>query len=138
MATAVAKERPVTPDKWKVILIMMVAVIAVSVGETLLAKGMKQTNAAPSGWLLQARATVNPYVICGTCLMALYFGMYMLALKWADLSFVLPLTAVSYLLGAALARCYLHEHVTPTRWLGALIIMLGVMVVGLGESGGHG
>ena len=70
--------------------------------------------------------------------MAAYFGLYMYALKSADLSFVLPLTAISYLLGAALARFYLHETVTPTRWIGALIITAGVVVVGLGESGSSG
>jgi drug/metabolite transporter (DMT)-like permease len=67
--------------------------------------------------------------------MALYFVLYMLALRWADLSFVLPLTALSYLLGAMLAKYYLHETVTPVRWLGAAIITLGVVVVGMGDSG---
>ena len=86
----------------------------------------------------RTRALLNWAVVCGTLLMAAYFGLYMLALKWADLSFVLPLTAISYLLGAALARFYLHENVTPARWLGALIITAGVVVVGLGESAGPG
>jgi drug/metabolite transporter (DMT)-like permease len=128
----------VTADKWRVIGVMVVATVAVSLGETLLAKGMKETNSAGPGLAAQARAVLNAPVLLGVLLMMAYFGLYMLALKWADLSFVLPLTAVSYLLGAALARFYLHEHVTPTRWLGALIITAGVVVVGLGESAGHG
>jgi drug/metabolite transporter (DMT)-like permease len=128
----------VAADKWKVIGIMLLATVAVSVGETLLAKGMKETNGVGPGLWAQLRAVVNGAVVCGTLLMMSYFGLYMLALKWADLSFVLPLTAVSYLLGAALARFYLHETVTPTRWIGALIITAGVIVVGLGETGGHG
>ena len=70
--------------------------------------------------------------------MASYFALYMFALKSADLSFVLPLTAISYLLGAGLSRYYLHEQVSPTRWIGALIITAGVIVVGLGESAGPG
>jgi drug/metabolite transporter (DMT)-like permease len=127
-----------TADKWKVIGIMFLATLAVSLGETLLAKGMKETNAVGPGIWTQLRATINGTVLCGMLLMMSYFGLYMLALKWADLSFVLPLTAVSYLLGALLARFYLHETVTPTRWLGALIITAGVIVVGLGETGGHG
>ena len=127
-----------TADKWRVIGVMLLATLAVSVGETLLAKGMKDTNAAGPGAWAQMRALLNWAVVCGTLLMAAYFGLYMLALKWADLSFVLPLTAISYLLGATLARFYLHEQVTPTRWIGALIITAGVIVVGLGESGGTG
>jgi drug/metabolite transporter (DMT)-like permease len=107
------------------------------VGEALLAKGMKETNTVGPSAMEQLRAVINPAVIVGVVLMTAYFGLYMLALKWADLSFVLPLTAVSYLIGAALARFYLHEHVTSTRWLGAIIITAGVIVVGLGESAGR-
>jgi len=128
----------VTADRWKVIGIMFLATLAVSVGETLLSKGMKETNAVGSGMWTQLRAVINWPVACGMLLMMTYFGLYMVALKWADLSFVLPLTAISYLLGAVLARFYLHETVTPTRWLGAIIITAGVIVVGLGEAGGHG
>ena len=126
-----------TGDKWRVIFVMLLATLAVSLGEALLAKGMKATNSAGADGWSQARALLNWAVVFGTVLMASYFGLYMLALKWADLSFVLPLTAISYLLGAALARFYLHENVTPTRWIGAVIITLGVVVVGLGESVGH-
>ena len=127
-----------TADKWKVIIVMLLATLAVSLGETLLAKGMKETNTVGPGTWAQIRSLLNWAVVCGTLLMTAYFGLYMLALKWADLSFVLPLTAISYLLGATLARYYLHEQVTPTRWIGAIIITVGVIVVGLGESGGHG
>ena len=127
-----------TADKWRVVGVMLMATIAVSLGEALLAKGMKGTNTVGPTAGAQFRALLNWAVVCGTLLMASYFGLYMLALKWADLSFVLPLTAVSYLLGAALARFYLHEQVTPTRWIGAIIITAGVIVVGLGESAGSG
>ena len=124
-----------TQDKWKVAGLILLATLAVSLGEALLAKGMKQSNQSGPEFASQLRGVLNPAVIFGTLLMATYFILYMLALKWADLSFVLPFTAVSYLLGAALAKYYLHETVTPSRWLGALIITLGVVVVGFGEGG---
>jgi drug/metabolite transporter (DMT)-like permease len=125
----------VTAEKMRVLVIMLVAVIAVSVGEAMLAKGMKMTNQVSGGWGSQFRAVMNPQVIGGSFLMALYFGCYMVALRWADLSFVLPLTALSYLLGAMLAKYYLGEAVTPIRWAGAIIITLGVIIVGIGDSG---
>jgi drug/metabolite transporter (DMT)-like permease len=68
--------------------------------------------------------------------MCLYFGLYSYCLSIADISFVLPFTAMSYLFVAALARFFLHEDVSPTRWLGAIIIVIGVIVVGLGERRG--
>lgn len=126
-------------EKWKVIGIMLIAVLAVSVGETLLSKGMKYNSTVKGDFWVHARSILtNGYVIVGTLLMAVYFGLYMLALGMEDLSFVLPITAFSYLLGALLARFYLHETVTPTRWIGAFVITLGVMIVGLGSAGdGH-
>jgi len=113
---------------------MFFAVLSVSVGEALLAKGMKLTNQVTGGWQDQIRGMMTPQVIGGTALMATYFGLYMVALRWADLSFVLPLTALTYLLGAILAKYYLGENVTSVRWVGAIIITLGVIVVGFGEG----
>lgn len=122
-------------EKWKVVTVMLLATLAVSVGEALLSRGMKASGHTGGGWWAQTLSVLNVYVICGTLLMMTYFGLYMLALKWADFSFVLPLTAVSYLLGALLAKFYLHETVSPTRWIGTLVIVVGVIIVGLGEAG---
>ncbi len=124
------------PAKVKVVLLMLFAVLAVSMGEALLSKGMKQTQVLAGGpWGTLRGVLCNFHVIGGTALMAAYFGLYMLALRWADFSFVLPLTALSYLLGALLARYYLGETVTPVRWVGALVITVGVVIVGLGDGG---
>lgn len=124
-----------TADKAKVLVIMLIAVLAVSVGEAMLARGMKQSNTIAGGVGGQIRGVLtNGHVVGGTLLMMLYFGMYMLALRWADFSFVLPLSALSYLLGALLAKYYLGETVSPVRWLGAIVITLGVVIVGLGSG----
>ncbi len=123
--------------KWKVTLIMLVAVAAVSMGEAMLAKGMRNSNGLTGSlWSQICGIATNVHVIGGTLLMMVFYILYMLALRWADLSFVLPITALSYLLGAFLARSYLGETVTPTRWVGAAVITLGVVIVGLGEAGG--
>lgn len=121
-------------ERWRVIGITLLAVIAVSVGETLLTKGLKEAGAGP--WWRQAAFVVcNRHVLCGIALMAVYFGLYMAALRLAPLSFVLPLTAVSFLLGGLLARFYLHEEVNLMKWIGYAVIIAGVVIVGLGESG---
>ncbi len=127
--------RPQKPfRRMHVVGVILVATVCVAIGETLLSAGMKRVNAAhPSGAGILLAAVSDWRVLLGTALMALYFGLYSLALSWADISFVLPFTALSYVLVAAFARFFLHEHVTPTRWVGALIIVLGVIVVGLGE-----
>ena len=88
----------------RVLLIMLVAVIALAVGETLLSRGMKQVGRAGGGWLDQTMAVArNAWVGAGLLLLLVHVGLYMLALQGADLSFVLPLTAASYPLAALLA-----------------------------------
>jgi len=120
-------------SKAQVIVVMVAAVVCVAVGEALLSAGMKQVGrGGHTGLRFIFAAATNLHVVGGTALMAVFYGLYALALSWADLSFVLPITAFSYLLGAILAHSYLGETVTLTRWIGASIITLGVVVVGRG------
>ena len=99
-----------------VLLIMLVAVVALAVGETALSKGMKQIDRVQGGWVDQAVAVVrNGWIAAGLVLLIAHLGLYMLALKYADLSFALPLTAAAYPLSALLARFYLHEDVSLSR-----------------------
>lgn len=122
-----------TVSKGQVILVTMLSVLCVSVGETLLSAGMKQVGRGGHDGLRFVLAAAGSWqVLAGTALMMGFFALYALALAWADLSFVLPLTAVSYVTGALFAQVFLHEPVSLTRWLGAIIITLGVIVVGKG------
>ena len=113
---------------------MLVSIGAVSLGEALLSKGMKQTLEGP--FAVVARSILlNGYVMGGMLLMIIYFVFYLYALKLADFSFVLPLTALSYVLGALLAKYLLHENVSAAKWIGTSVIVLGVIIVGLGSDG---
>jgi uncharacterized membrane protein len=117
----------------QVVLVIMLAVLCVSAGETLLAAGMRHIGRGGYEGVRFAVAAASDWrVVAGTALMTVFFALYALALSWADLSFVLPLTAVSYLLGALFAQVFLGEQVTLTRWIGAAIITAGVIVVGRG------
>jgi len=50
-------------------------------------------------------------------------------LSWADVSFVIPATALSYVVGALGARILLGERLGPMRWVGILLVSLGVAIV---------
>ena len=120
-----------------VLLIMLVAVVALAVGETALSKGMKQIDRLQGGWPQQVVAVVrNGWIVTGLVLLVAHLGLYMLALMRADLSYALPLTAGSYPLAALLARFYLREEVSLARGVGTLVITVGVAIVVLGEPGG--
>jgi drug/metabolite transporter (DMT)-like permease len=120
-----------------VLLIMLASVVALALGETALSKGMKQIGRLQGGWLELAGSVVRSgWIAVGLMLLVAHLGLYMLALKTADLSYVLPLTAASYPLAALLARFYLREEVSLARGLGTLVITVGVAIVVLGEPGG--
>ncbi len=122
-------------ERGRILLIMLAAVIALSLGETALARGMKQAARGGGGWMTQALAVVrNGWILAGVALLGLHLVLYLLALRRADLSFALPLTAGSYPLSALLARFYLREDVGTARWFGTLLITAGVAIVALGEA----
>jgi drug/metabolite transporter (DMT)-like permease len=122
-------------DRGRILLIMLAAVVALAAGEIALSKGMKQAGRAGGAWAAQALTVVrNGWIAAGLVLLVAHLGLYMLALKRADLSFALPLTAASYPLAALLAQFYLREDVGAARWFGTLVITAGVVIVALGDA----
>jgi uncharacterized membrane protein len=55
---------------------------------------------------------------------------YMTAVSWADYSFVMPAGAFGYAVQTGLAIVVLHEVVSPKRWIGVVLICVGVLLVG--------
>jgi drug/metabolite transporter (DMT)-like permease len=117
-------------------VVIAFAALSAAVGETLLSYAMKKTGqmdvANPSHWTnLISLVVRNPYIFAGVVFLAVYFFLYLIALSWADLSFVLPLTAVSYIFAAMLAKFFLGEDVSWLRWAGTIIITIGILFVAL-------
>jgi uncharacterized membrane protein len=92
--------------------------------------GAAELTASPLSFL---RAIFNPWVSLGICLLILWLLSKMFLLSWADLSYVLPVTASGYVLTAVLSRLFLGEQVNMARWAGTLLIMAGVILVGIGN-----
>ena len=74
-------------------------------------------------------ALFNPWVAVGVTLLIVWLISQMTLLSWADLSYVLPVTSVGYVMVALVGRFCLHEEITMGRWLGIGLIMMGVMLV---------
>jgi drug/metabolite transporter (DMT)-like permease len=71
----------------------------------------------------------RPAVALGVILLILWMASRMVLLSWADLSYVLPVTSVGYVLVALAGRVLLHEQITAHRWTGIALIMAGVALV---------
>src|SRR5215472_437727 len=72
----------------------------------------------------------QPWVTLGVVLLVVWQLSRMALLSWADLSYVLPVTSVGYVLVALISRLFLHEGISPGRWIGIGLIMMGVVIVG--------
>ena len=118
----------------KTAVVLTIAVLANSVGNLLLSRGMRDFgSAAPSvlAWIVGAAGHLftNPWMIGGVLLLIVFLAAYLTALSWADLSFVLPATAPAYILTEVLAKIYLQESISPARWGGTFLIMVGTCLV---------
>jgi uncharacterized membrane protein len=110
------------------VLLLFVALKAV--GNLSLAWGMKHLPAAGANPLAYVQAMLDPFVAIGVVSLIVALLARMVLLSLADLSFVLPVTAIGYVIAAFLGKVVLHEVVTGQRWLGTILIFIGAVLVG--------
>ena len=118
---------------------LMTLVLADVAGSLFLTRGMKQVGEVatlrPQELLrLVGRAVTNPMIGLGIFFMAVAFFMFIALLSWADLSFVQPATALTYPINVLGARYILKERVTGGRFIGTLVICLGIALISLSSS----
>jgi drug/metabolite transporter (DMT)-like permease len=77
------------------------------------------------------RAARVGWMWIGISLMTLAFFSLLAMLSMENVSFVVPVTALSYAAGAVGATLFLRERISTQRWLGVLIVCIGVTLVWL-------
>ncbi len=114
----------------------MIKVLALTVvgcnagGNYFLSLGMRSVGETVSfSPIAYLRAMANAWVMLGIVLLVAWLLSQLSLLSWADLTFVLPITASSYVLAALLGAVWLGEHVSLSRWAGILLIFGGVVLV---------
>ncbi len=121
-----------TPRRY---LVLAIVALTAPLGDTLLAIGMKRVGPVSLHHLgMLVHAVTTPYIALGITLLIGFFASYLSALSWADLTYVLPTTSIGNVVLALLSRFWLHEEISPSRWLGILLITLGVGFVANGDS----
>lgn len=115
----------------RTIVFLTVAVLANSFGNLLLALAMNGLPAFNQVNFPQYLSSVvhDPYLLPGVALTAAYAFAQVSLFSWADLSFVVPCIASSYIISTLLAEFVLREHVDLARWMGVSLICLGVVLV---------
>ncbi|HEX5226338.1 MAG TPA: EamA family transporter [Bryobacteraceae bacterium] len=114
-------------------------VVAGTLGELFVSKAMQVTGALPSFHPAEVvrvilRGLRVPWMWLGVAMMALAFFALLGALARYNVSFVVPVTALSYVTGALGGAMFLRERIGSGRWLGILLVAIGVTLVILGKS----
>jgi drug/metabolite transporter (DMT)-like permease len=117
-------------------LFLMMAVVGASGGELSVSRAMKTVGELHHFSLRSivdflGRALRVRWFWAGIALLALGFFSLLALLSWADVSFVIPATAMSYVTGALGARFLLGERLTPLRYAGIALVSAGVVLVSL-------
>ena len=116
-------------------LVLAAVTLTSAFGDTFLSRGMKVLGPVSLDHPAKLiHAVFSPWVAAGIVLLIGFFASYMASLSWADLTFVLPASSLGYVIMTLLARFWLHEHVSPLRWLGIVFITAGVGFVTRGPS----
>jgi len=108
-----------------------VVVLSNVFGNFFLKKGMPADLPTPWSYIT---VLFHPWVALGVVLLILWMTSRMTLLSWADLSYVLPVTAIGYVLVAILGHLLLNEQIPVKRWAGIALIVAGVALVSLGTA----
>src|ERR1017187_2315448 len=111
-------------------LLTIIVVLTQVMGDYFLSYGLRRVGSLvgrpPLDFIV---ALTNPWVALGVLLLILWLFSHMVLLSWADLSYVLPVTSIGYVLIALAGRFFLHESVSWMRWCGVMVIVIGVVLV---------
>jgi uncharacterized membrane protein len=122
----------------KLLLILLVGLAFESAGVILLKKGitaigeMHGYNAAEIFRVVKAGA-MNPQILLGVFFEALFFLCLLVLMSKSDISFLWPLTALSFVFATLAAMIFLGESVSLVRWVGVILIMIGAAFISYSE-----
>ena len=117
-------------------LMIALVVLGGSVGDVFITKGMKQvgeisTLDARALLRIARRTLANRWFLVGLFFMAVSFFSFLAVLSWADLSLVLPATSISFVITTVGAKFFLKERISLSRWVGIVLVCLGVALISL-------
>ncbi len=120
----------------KIWLALIVLVLADSAGNLFLTRGMKDVGAVSTLnprelWKVLVKVLSSPLLRMGIICMAITFFMFIALLSWADLSFIIPATALTEPVNMLGTKYILKEKVTKVRWISTFLICVGLVLISL-------
>ncbi len=123
----------------KIWIVIILLILVDCTSDLLLAQGMKQvgeisTLQPKKLWQIALRLVKKPIIRWSFLFQASTFLLFLILLSWADVSLVIPLTSLSSVVSVLGAQFLLKEKVTQERWLGTLLICVGVALVSINSG----
>ena len=113
-------------------------VLASTTGDVLLSYSMKRVGDVEELWkrrgllAVLGRVLTTPTFPLGLMAMGVAFYSLLFGLSWGNLSLVVPASAsLTFVANAVAARIFLHERVGRRRWIAALLVAAGVVLMAL-------
>ena len=122
----------------KLLTILLIGLVFESTGIVFLKKGMDRIDKPTDitvrtvARLLKDGAT-SPQVLLGIFFQALFFACLLTLMSKSDISFLWPLTALSFVFTTFSALLFLGERVSPVRWVGVVFILIGAGFISYSE-----
>jgi ceramide glucosyltransferase len=121
-------------------IFLAIVIVSGTAGDILVSRTMKRIGEVKD---FSPRALVRlgfqvarcPLFWCGILLAACAFFSFLALLSWAPVSFIVPATALGYVAGTVAARIFLRETVDLARWIGVVLLCVGVAVASFSEVG---
>jgi drug/metabolite transporter (DMT)-like permease len=122
----------------KLFLILLLGLVFESTGVVLLKKGMAnmgriQTINAGAVVKIMKEGVKSPQILLGVFFEALFFGCLLILMSRSDISFLWPMTGLSFVFATFAAMLFLQERVSGIRWAGVVLIMLGAALISYSE-----
>jgi drug/metabolite transporter (DMT)-like permease len=108
----------------------------------MLKKGMghigevKKISVSEVARIVKAGAT-NRNILLGVFFEALFFVCLLILMSKSDISFLWPLTGLSFVFATIAAIIFLGEKVSPMRWAGVVLVVAGAILIGYSEKAGE-
>lgn len=118
------------------IVLLLVSVIFALGGQFTLKSAMDRVGRIGSAQVSAAgdtlmRAAKEPRLWIGLGLFGISALFWLVVLSRTPLSVAYPFVGITYVLIVLISRFFLNEEVPPLRWVGVLVVALGIALVGL-------
>ena len=122
----------------KLLLILLIGLVFEAAGVMFLKKGLMKVGDiqkinVPEILRVIKSGITSPQILLGVFFEALFFGCLLYLLSKGDVSFVWPLTALSFVMTTFAALFFLDEKVSAMRWAGVVFIMIGAACISYSE-----